>query len=128
MCDVVCPNRNASSNDKPVVRFPPTTRIEPCLPRVIPPSTHHPPRHNEIASKPPQAPNNITAVRALLCRTYVQPGDDGQPRWECSADLPSDASLGPVQVSCEGFDSPEDPYVLVGSCSLSYSLDAVGPG
>lgn len=63
-----------------------------------------------------------------MWHVFYKAGDDGQPRWECSADLPLDASLGPVSVSCEGFDGPKDPYVLVGSCSLSYSLDAVGPG
>lgn len=58
---------------------------------------------------------------------YRKTGDDGQPQWECSADLPADGALGAVTVSCEGYDSPSDPYVLVGSCSLTYSLDAVGP-
>ncbi|CAN0141243.1 unnamed protein product [Scytosiphon promiscuus] len=65
--------------------------------------------------------------QTALCRNRGT-GDDGQPRWECTANLPSDASLGTVEVSCEGFDGPSDPYVLVGSCSLSYSLDGVGPG
>jgi len=68
------------------------------------------------------------ANRTIHALAQYQVGDDGQVRWECSANLPSDASLGPVEVSCEGYDSPSDPYVLVGSCSLSYSLDAVGPG
>ncbi|CAM9786787.1 unnamed protein product, partial [Hapterophycus canaliculatus] len=65
--------------------------------------------------------------QTALCRNRGT-GDDGHPRWECTADLPSDASLGAVEVSCEGFDGPSDPYVLVGSCSLSYALDFVGPG
>ncbi|CAM9187964.1 unnamed protein product [Pylaiella littoralis] len=65
--------------------------------------------------------------QTALCRNRGV-GDDSQPRWECSASLPADAALGRVAVSCEGYDSAKDPYVLVGSCSLSYSLDVVGPG
>ncbi|CAN0005612.1 unnamed protein product, partial [Ectocarpus sp. 12 AP-2014] len=64
--------------------------------------------------------------QTALCKNQGT-GDDGQPQWECSADLPADGALGAVTVSCEGYDSPGDPYVLVGSCSLTYSLDAVGP-
>ncbi|CAM9176323.1 unnamed protein product, partial [Ectocarpus sp. 8 AP-2014] len=64
--------------------------------------------------------------QTALCKNQGT-GDDGQPQWECSADLPADGALGAVTVSCEGYDSPSDPYVLVGSCSLTYSLDAVGP-
>ncbi|CAM9946790.1 unnamed protein product, partial [Ectocarpus fasciculatus] len=64
--------------------------------------------------------------QTALCKNQGA-GDDGQPQWECSADLPADGALGAVTVSCEGYDSPSDPFVLVGSCSLTYSLDAVGP-
>ena len=28
-----------------------------------------------------------------------------------------------VQVGCEGYDYPDDPYVLAGSCGLEYTID-----
>jgi len=34
--------------------------------------------------------------------------------------------FGQVQVTCEGFDYPEDPYILAGSCGLEYTIDRVG--
>lgn len=42
--------------------------------------------------------------------------------WRCEADLPSSLSFGSVEVSCEGWDGPSDPYVLKGSCGLTYNL------
>jgi SOCE-associated regulatory factor of calcium homoeostasis len=32
-----------------------------------------------------------------------------------------------VSVSCEGFESPQDPYILPGSCSLGYTLTRTAP-
>ncbi|PPQ67518.1 hypothetical protein CVT25_006059 [Psilocybe cyanescens] len=40
----------------------------------------------------------------------------------CEADLPDSLRFGRVQVSCEGWSKPGDPYVLKGSCSLEYRL------
>ncbi|KAF9474252.1 DUF1183-domain-containing protein [Pholiota conissans] len=42
--------------------------------------------------------------------------------WRCEADLPSALRFGKVEVSCEGWARPGDPYVLKGSCSLEYRL------
>ncbi|KAF9532514.1 hypothetical protein CPB83DRAFT_846914 [Crepidotus variabilis] len=47
--------------------------------------------------------------------------------WKCEADLPEALRVGKVEVSCEGFSKPGDPYVLKGSCSLEYRLVQV-PG
>ncbi|KAF8199598.1 hypothetical protein BJ912DRAFT_1020190 [Pholiota molesta] len=47
--------------------------------------------------------------------------------WQCEADLPSALRFGKVEVSCEGWSRPGDPYVLKGSCSLEYRLVQV-PG
>jgi hypothetical protein len=33
------------------------------------------------------------------------------------------STVGPVTVSCEGYTSPNDPYVLRGSCGLEYTLE-----
>ncbi|KAG1839562.1 DUF1183-domain-containing protein [Suillus subalutaceus] len=42
--------------------------------------------------------------------------------WKCEADLPSSLRFGRVEVSCEGWNGPGDPYVMKGSCSLEYNL------
>ena len=34
-----------------------------------------------------------------------------------------DYRLGSVTVACEGYDYPDDPYILAGSCGLEYSLE-----
>ncbi|KAJ7475902.1 hypothetical protein FB451DRAFT_261752 [Mycena latifolia] len=47
--------------------------------------------------------------------------------WKCEADLPESLRFGRVDVSCEGWSRPGDPYVLKGSCALEYRLVQV-PG
>ncbi|TFK20293.1 DUF1183-domain-containing protein [Coprinopsis marcescibilis] len=42
--------------------------------------------------------------------------------WKCEADLPEALRFGKVDVSCEGWARPGDPYVLKGSCALTYRL------
>ena len=46
---------------------------------------------------------------------------DKDPSWDCTAEL-SGSKLSHVEVSCEGYDYPDDPYILVGSCGLIYKL------
>jgi SOCE-associated regulatory factor of calcium homoeostasis len=36
--------------------------------------------------------------------------------------LPSNIEFGDIEVSCEGYDFPEDPFILVNSCGLEYNL------
>lgn len=43
-------------------------------------------------------------------------------QWSCSASLPPEFKLGSTEVICEGFDSPDDPHVLKGSCGVEYRL------
>ncbi|GJP36159.1 hypothetical protein CLOM_g20679 [Closterium sp. NIES-68] len=58
----------------------------------------------------------------------VNVGSDGVAvQWRCEAELPSHLKFGLTQVSCEGFDYPDDPRILHGSCGLQYSLVPV-PG
>ncbi|EIN03784.1 DUF1183-domain-containing protein [Punctularia strigosozonata HHB-11173 SS5] len=57
---------------------------------------------------------------AILCRNAGGSGTD--VNWKCEADLPESLRLGRVEVSCEGWSGPGDPYVLKGSCSLEYRL------
>ncbi|GAA5977219.1 hypothetical protein JCM11641_003880 [Rhodosporidiobolus odoratus] len=65
------------------------------------------------------------------CRQYqpdvvqcVKMGQDGAGglEWNCEADLPQGVRFGEVEVGCEGWDGPGDPYILRGSCGLTYNL------
>lgn len=50
-------------------------------------------------------------------------GFDGiDVQWRCEAEMPNGVKFGLLDVSCEGYDYPDDPYVLVGSCGLTYTL------
>ena len=47
-------------------------------------------------------------------------GSDGYDvQWECKADMDHEYRFGKLQVSCEGYENPDDPYVLRGSCGVS---------
>jgi len=53
----------------------------------------------------------------------VVTGRDGKdPQWKCDSTLPTNVELGKVEISCEGYDYPDDPYILHGSCGLEYAL------
>lgn len=43
-------------------------------------------------------------------------------QWACTASLPPTLKLGSTEVICEGYASPDDPYVLKGSCGVEYRL------
>lgn len=47
--------------------------------------------------------------------------------WKCSADMSDRVKFNHVEVICEGYDYPEDDYILVGSCGLEFTLDYVDP-
>lgn len=36
--------------------------------------------------------------------------------------------FGKVEVSCEGYNNPDDPYILRGSCGLEYTLELTAEG
>jgi hypothetical protein len=48
--------------------------------------------------------------------------------WACSAALPPTLRLERTEVICEGYESPDDPYVLRGSCGVEYSLGLTEEG
>ena len=51
-------------------------------------------------------------------------GWDGKDvTWRCEADLANHLKFGKLDVSCEGYEYPEDPNILAGSCGLSYTLE-----
>jgi len=56
-------------------------------------------------------------------------GWDGQDvQWECKTDMEGDFRFGQIDVICEGYDYPDDPYILKGSCGLEYTLDYTREG
>lgn len=70
------------------------------------------------------------------CRAFVPEvvqcqnrGWDGiDIQWECKTDMDTSYRFGAVSVNCEGFDYPDDPYVLRGSCGLEYTLELTEAG
>ncbi|XP_051559330.1 store-operated calcium entry-associated regulatory factor-like [Myxocyprinus asiaticus] len=56
-------------------------------------------------------------------------GSDGiDIQWECKADMDNAYRFGHVEVSCEGYSSPNDAYILKGSCGLEYTLELTAEG
>lgn len=54
----------------------------------------------------------------------INRGTDGYDvQWECKTDMDNSYRFGKIQVSCEGYAYPDDPYILRGSCGLEYTLD-----
>ncbi|CAF1209062.1 unnamed protein product [Rotaria sordida] len=44
-------------------------------------------------------------------------------QWECTSEMPQKYKFGKLSVSCEGYNYPDDPYILAGSCGLEYNLE-----
>jgi hypothetical protein len=61
---------------------------------------------------------------SVLCRNAGSDGLDAQ--WKCEADLPTEYRFDSIDVNCEGYAYPDDPYILAGSCGLEYSLTRSG--
>nr|XP_058905250.1 store-operated calcium entry-associated regulatory factor isoform X2 [Kogia breviceps] len=59
--------------------------------------------------------------KVIQCQNKGWDGYDVQ--WECKTDLDIAYKFGKTVVSCEGYESSEDQYVLRGSCGLEYHLD-----
>lgn len=55
--------------------------------------------------------------------------DEGKSKfdWKCHADISDRVTFNHVEVICEGYDYPEDDYILLGSCGLEFSLDYKDP-
>jgi len=62
----------------------------------------------------------------IQCTNMGSDGTDYQ--WKCDTDLPDDYRLGRISVSCEGYNNPQDPYILIGSCGVEYELDYTEKG
>jgi len=63
-----------------------------------------------------------------VVQCYNRGWDGVDVQWECKTDLDMDYRLGSVNVLCEGYDYPDDPYILAGSCGLEYTLELTQHG
>ncbi|KAF1981304.1 DUF1183-domain-containing protein [Aulographum hederae CBS 113979] len=61
-------------------------------------------------------------VDVMRCKNQGSDYDDDSIQWSCTASLPPEFKLGSTEVICEGYDSPDDPYILKGSCGVEYRL------
>lgn len=61
-------------------------------------------------------------VDVMRCKNQGSDYDDENIQWTCAASLPEEFKLGATDVICEGYDSPQDPYILKGSCGVEYRL------
>ena len=57
---------------------------------------------------------------------YNRGTDGNDVQWECKANLPNGYDLDRTDVLCEGYESPNDPYILKGSCGLEYTIKKTG--
>ena len=62
----------------------------------------------------------------IQCENKGSDGVDAQ--WECKAEMDSGYSFGETNVACEGYDYPDDPYILAGSCGVDFTLDRTRNG
>ena len=62
-------------------------------------------------------------AETLQCRnmggSYSDPED---VQWACEGIVPDEVRLGRTDVVCEGYDGPDDEYILRGSCGVEYTL------
>jgi hypothetical protein len=76
----------------------------------------------------PSSVCSLYSVDTMRCKNEGADYDDSNIQWTCSASLPEEFKLGSTDVSCEGYESSEDPFVLKGSCGVEYRLLLTGKG
>ncbi|EXJ85533.1 hypothetical protein A1O1_05897 [Capronia coronata CBS 617.96] len=64
----------------------------------------------------------LYSVDVMRCTNEGADYDENNIQWSCKASLPEEFKLGSTEVTCEGYESSEDPYVLKGSCGVQYRL------
>jgi hypothetical protein len=58
----------------------------------------------------------------IMCKNVGKSDNDFV--WECTGyGLTPGYMLGRADVSCEGYNYPDDPYILVGSCGVFFTVD-----
>uniref|UniRef100_UPI00398F00FE store-operated calcium entry-associated regulatory factor isoform X2 n=1 Tax=Pristiophorus japonicus TaxID=55135 RepID=UPI00398F00FE len=63
-----------------------------------------------------------------VVQCYNKGFDGYDVQWECKTDMDSAYQFGAITVSCEGYNYPEDPYILRGSCGLEYVIELTKEG
>nr|XP_020670586.1 store-operated calcium entry-associated regulatory factor [Pogona vitticeps] len=63
-----------------------------------------------------------------VVQCYNKGWDGYDVQWECKANMDASYKFGKIEVSCEGYDYPDDPYILKGSCGLEYTLELTKAG
>ncbi|KZF19179.1 DUF1183-domain-containing protein [Xylona heveae TC161] len=61
-------------------------------------------------------------IDILRCINAGTSYDNDDVEWTCTASLPDEFKLGSTDVICEGYHSPDDPFILKGSCGVEYRL------
>uniref|UniRef100_A0A6B2F7P8 Store-operated calcium entry-associated regulatory factor n=1 Tax=Bothriechis nubestris TaxID=1766655 RepID=A0A6B2F7P8_9SAUR len=69
-----------------------------------------------------------TAYTPEVVQCYNKGWDGYDVQWECKAHLDVSYRFGKIEVSCEGYDYPDDPFILKGSCGLEYTLELTKEG
>ncbi|KAM6469530.1 store-operated calcium entry-associated regulatory factor isoform 2-T2 [Liasis olivaceus] len=69
-----------------------------------------------------------TAYTPEVVQCYNKGWDGYDVQWECKAHLDTSYHFGKIEVSCEGYDYPDDPFILKGSCGLEYTLELTKEG
>ncbi|KAI8953959.1 hypothetical protein F4801DRAFT_67771 [Xylaria longipes] len=64
----------------------------------------------------------LHTIDVMRCTNQGSSYGDQDIEWSCAASLPPELKLGATDVLCEGYASPDDPYVLRGSCAVEYRL------
>jgi hypothetical protein len=64
----------------------------------------------------------LYSVDVMRCTNEGGDYDAESVQWSCKASLPDEFKLGSTDVTCEGYESSDDPYVLKGSCGVEYRL------
>lgn len=64
-----------------------------------------------------------SAPSSMICRNIGT--DNVDVIWQCEGDLPNHLRFVNTVVSCEGYDYANDPFVLAGSCGVSFLLKRV---
>ena len=60
-------------------------------------------------------------IQTIQC---INQGSDGSAiQWSCNAELSGLYKFKEININCEGYDSPEDTFILKGSCAIQYTLD-----
>ena len=58
----------------------------------------------------------------IRCRNSGSSYTTSDIQWTCTATMPPEFKFGSTDVICEGYDDPDDDYILKGSCGVEYRL------